>query len=98
MMSKIIENYYKQANVMPLLLKQKMSKLQRNADIMKEFEYWIEHKAYLQKGISINGYTAKSLSEVSKYVDGEAAFMLLIELREEPAKALQRIKSGFKIK
>ncbi len=97
-MSKIIENYYKQANVMPLLLKQKMSKLQRNADIMKEFEYWIEHKAYLQKGISVEGYTARSLADLSAYTDGEAAFMLLIELREAPDRALRRIKSGFKIK
>ena len=71
-MSKIIETYYKQANVMPLLLKQKMLKLQRN--------------------------TAKSLSELSKYTDGEAAFMLLIELRETPEKTLRRIKNGFKIK
>lgn len=97
-MSKIIENYYKQANVMPLLLKQKMSKLQRNADIMKEFEYWIEHKAYLQKGISVEGYTAQSLADLSAYTDGETAFMLLIELREAPDRALRRIKSGFKTK
>ena len=97
-MSTIIENYYKQANVMPLLLKQKMSKLQRNDDIMKEFEYWIEHKAYLQNGISIEGHTAQSLAKLSAYTDGEAAFMLLIELRENPNRALLRIKSGFKIK
>lgn len=97
-MSKIIENYYKQANVMPLLLKQKMSKLQRNVDIMKEFEYWIEHKAYLQKGVSVEGYTAQSLANLSAYTDGEATFMLLIELREAPERALRRIKSGFKIK
>lgn len=97
-MSKIIENYYKQANVMPLLLKQKMSKLTRNNDVLKEFEYWIEHKQYTPNGVSIEGYTAKSLAELSCYIDGEAAFMLLIELREAPDKALRRIKNGFKIK
>lgn len=97
-MSKIIENYYKQANVMPLLLKQKMSKLQRNEDIMSEFEYWIEHKQYIQNGVSIKGYTARSLAELSVYTDGEAAFMLLIELRETPDRALRRIKDGFKVK
>ena len=73
-MSKIIENYYKQANVMPLLLKQKMSKLQRNEDIMSEFEYWIEHKQYIQNGVSIKGYTARSLAELSVYTDGEGRF------------------------
>ena len=61
---------------------------------MKEFEYWIEHKAYLQKGISVEGYTARSLADLSAYTDGEAAFMLLIELREAPDRALRRIKSG----
>ena len=97
-MSRIIENYYKQANVMPLLLKQKMNKLSRNEDVLKEFEYWIEHKTYLQNGVCIEGYTAKSLAALSAYTDGEAAFMLLIELREAPDKALRRIKNGFKIK
>lgn len=97
-MSKIIENYYKQADVMPLLLKQKMNKLTRNNDVLKEFEYWIEHKQYIANGVSIEGYTAKALAELSDYIDGEAAFMLLIELREAPDKALCRIKSGFKIK
>lgn len=97
-MSKIIENYYKQTNVMPLLLKQKMSKLQRNEDIMSEFEYWIEHKQYIQNGVSIKGYTARSLAELSVYTDGEAAFMFLIELRETPDRALRRIKDGFKVK
>lgn len=97
-MSKVIENYYKQANVMPLLLKQKMTKLQRNADIMGEFEYWIEHKQYVRNGVSVEGHTARSLAELSDYTDGEAAFMLLIELREAPERALRRIKNGFKIK
>ena len=97
-MSRLIEEYYKQAAVMPLLLKQKMTKLRRNGDIQKEFEYWIEHKDYMQNGVSIEGYTAKKLSELSDYIDGEAAFMLLIELREAPDKALQRIRNGFKIK
>lgn len=97
-MSKLIEEYYKQAKVMPLLLNQKMNKLQRNEDIQKEFEYWIEHKEYVQNGVSIEGYTAQKLSELSAYIDGEAAFMLLIELREAPDKALRRIKDGFKIK
>ena len=97
-MSKIIEDYYKQAKVLPLLLKQKLSKLSRNEDILKEFEYWIEHKRYIPNGVSVEGYTAKSLAELSHYVDGEAAFMLLIELRETPEKALRRIQGGFKIK
>lgn len=94
-MSEIVESYYREANVMPFLLKQKTEKLQRNEDILKEFEYWIEHGTYLPNGVSVEGYTAQSLAKLSEYIDGEAAFMLLIELREAPEKALHRIKNSF---
>ena len=98
-MSKVIEEYYKQANVIPLILKQKMSKLQRNEDILKEFEYWIQHNDYKKDGcVSIAGYTAEKLAMLSEFVNGEGAFMLLIELRESPDKALRRIANGFKMK
>ncbi len=98
-MSKIIEQYYKQANIMPLLLKQKMEKFQRNEDIMKEFEYWIENHQYKSNGcISIEGYNAKDLAALSDFLDGEGAFILLIELREQPEKAKARILKGFVLK
>lgn len=98
-MSKIIEEYYKQAKVMPIILKQKLSKLERHADIQKEFEYWINSKHF--KGdccVEIKGYTAEKLAKLSEYLDGEGAFMILIELRESPDKAIKRISEGFKIK
>ena len=98
-MNNVIEEYYKQANVMPFILNQKMSKLQRNTDIQKEFEYWIQHKDYKKDVcVSVNGYTAEKLAALSEYMDGEGSFMLLIELRESPDKALSRISNGFKIK
>jgi hypothetical protein len=98
-MSKVVEEYYKQANMMPLILKQKLSKLQKNTDILQEFEYWIQHKDYKKDDcVSIDGYTAEKLAALSEYVDGEGAFMLLIELRENHDKALRRISNGFKMK
>lgn len=99
MMSKIIEEYYKSANLILPLIKQKMEKLERNTDILKEFEYWVENKSYKDQGaIVVNGYTAKQIADLSKFLDGEGAFMLLIELRENPKKALMRIAEGFKMK
>ena len=83
---------------MPRLLKHKIAKLQRNEDIMSEFKYWIEHKQYMRNGVTAEGYSARSLAELSAYTDGEAAFMLLIELRETPERALHRVKRGFKVK
>lgn len=98
-MSKIIEEYYNQVKIMPLILKQKLSKLEKHADIQEEFEYWINNKHF--KGdccVEIKGYTAEKLATQSEYLDGEGAFMLLIELREDPDKAIKRISEGFKIK
>lgn len=97
-MSTIIECYYKEAGINPFLLKKKMEKLHQNEDILSEFEYWIEHNQYLQNGVSVEGYTAQSLAKMSEFIDGEAAFMLLIELREAPEKALHRINDGFQLK
>lgn len=96
-MSKIINDYYKKAKIMPLLLKTKLKKFNNNPDIEEEFEYWILNKEY-KDNVIVEGYTAKSLSKLSKYLDGEGAFMLLIELRENPTKALEKISNGFKLK
>lgn len=98
-MSEIIKEYYSKADIMPLLLKNKLSKFEKHLDIAKEFEYWIDNKSYVQdNAISINGYTAEKLASLSEYLDGEGAFMMLIELKENPAKAMTKIENGFKIK
>ena len=98
-MSKIIEEYYAKAKVMPLLLKTKMAKLSKHSDIALELEYWIAEKKYKESNcVVVEGYTAKKLSEISQYLDGEGAFMLLIELRENPKRALEKIANGFDLK
>lgn len=97
-MKQAIVEYYSQAPLVPYLLQQKMDKLQRNSDICDEFEYWILNKEYKADGLVINGYSAKSLAGMSRFLDGEGAFMLLIELRENPEKALKQIKQGFTLK
>lgn len=98
-MSKIIEEYYAKAKVMPLLLKSKMSKLSKHSDIAAELEYWITEKQYKEENcVVVEGYSAKKLSELSVYLDGEGAFMFLIELRENPIKALSKIQDGFTLK
>ena len=97
-MSQIIEEYYSQVKTIPLLMQQKIEKLQRNRDICDEFESWIENKKYKADGLVINGYSAEALANLSRFLDGEGAFMLLIELRENPEKAKKQIQTGFKLK
>ena len=48
-------------------------------------------------GITVEGYSAKSLSEISKFLDGEGAFIMLIKLRENPEAAKKQIAKGFKM-
>lgn len=98
-MSTIIENFYRDNKIPEVLLKQKLTKFEQNPDISKEFEFWIQNRQYkTEEAVSIEGYTAKKLSEISEYLDGEGAFIILMELRENPNKALERIAKGFKMK
>ena len=49
-------------------------------------------------GCIVEGYSASQLAAITEYLDGESAFLLLIELRENPQKAKKRISDGFKRK
>lgn len=98
-MNAVLKKYYEKNKVPGMLLEKKMAKFDNNPDIASEFAYWIENKEYKTDGaLCIEGHTAKSLSEVSQYLEGEGAFMMLIELRENPERALSQIAKGFKRK
>lgn len=98
-MSKIIEEYYKKNNIPLPLLKSKLQKFKKNLDIATEFEYWITNGIYCtEDAVCVEGYTAKDLSKKTPYLNGEGAFMLLIELRETPQTALKKIANGIKFK
>lgn len=97
-MNKVIEAYYAQAKINPFIIRQKLAKFSRNSDIQAEFVHWIENKEYRQDAVVIQGYTAKMLAALSEYLNGEGAFILMIELREDPEKAMSRISHGFNMK
>lgn len=98
-MSDIIRKYYENNRAPKFLLDQKLKKFDRNKDVAKEFEGWIKSGKYKTIGaVSEEGYTAKKLAGMSKYLNGEGAFMMLIELRENPNYALKQIAEGFKYK
>ncbi|MBQ6887413.1 MAG: hypothetical protein IJN54_07890 [Lachnospiraceae bacterium] len=98
-MSKVIETYYRKTKLPEPLIVKKLEVLERNQDIKAEFEAWIESKVFMEYGcVEVAGYSAKSIAEMSRFVNGEGAFMLLIELRENREMALKRIADGFKMK
>lgn len=71
---------------------------ERNADIKREFEHWIKTKEFFEnEQVVVQRYSAKQISEMSKYMIGEGAFVMLIELRENPENALKKIKNGFRM-
>lgn len=98
-MLRTIEEYYKSVGVNPLLLRKKLIKLEKHPDIASEFAHWIEHKEFkTEGGLKVEGYTAKDLAAKSNFLYGEGAFMLMIELRDDPERAKQRINEGFTLK
>ena len=98
-MSKVIREYYEKTCGLQSLAEQKIIKFEKHPDIMQEFEQWILSKQYKVEGaVSVLGYTAKELSEISPYLKGEGSFILLMELRDNTVKAKKRISSGFKMK
>ena len=98
-MNDIIRHFYEKTNLPKPIVEQKVAAFRRHSDIAEEFEQWITDKTYKTQGaVTIEGYTAKKLSELSEYLNGDGAFVLLIELREDPDKAHKRIGQGFKFK
>ncbi|MBR4731558.1 MAG: hypothetical protein IK081_02215 [Lachnospiraceae bacterium] len=97
-MSNLIREYYEKADLSADLLTEKLEKFERNPDIAKEFEYWIKNGEFKCNGIEEKGYTAEKLASLSDLINGEGAFILLIELREKPEKALKRINGRFVIR
>lgn len=98
-MSEIINQFYEENKMPKPVLAQKLKKFDKHKDIAAEFEIWIKERTYKTEGaVTVEGYTAKKLVELSEYLNGDGAFMLLIELRENPKKAHERIKDGFKKK
>lgn len=98
-MSSIIKQFYENNKTPGFLIKKKLGMFEKHSDVASEFEYWIKNNDYkTNDAITVEGYTAKSLSEQSKYLAGEGAFVMMIELRENPQKAKEQLLKGFKFK
>ena len=98
-MSEIIEKFYTNNNIPKVILDQKIKMFDKHKDIAAEFEKWITTQKYvIDDAVTVEGYTAKRLAETSDYLNGEGAFVILVELRENPKKALEQIAKGVKRK
>lgn len=94
----VVRDYYQRVTISENIIKNKIQMFERNADIKREFEHWIKTKEFFEnEQVVVQGYSAKQISEMSKYMIGEGAFVMLIELRENPENALKKIKNGFRM-
>lgn len=95
----IIRSYYEQGKIPSKLIDMKEAAFDKHSDIKAEFEHWIEKKEFIVNDcVEVEGYTAKALAEKYPAIGAEGAFSLLIQLRDDPAKAKQRISRGFVVK
>lgn len=73
--------------------------LSKYNDIMEEFSNWINSRIYpKQNAISVEGYTARDISQIAPFMDGAGVYSFLVTLRDEPVKAKEIMRNGFRRK
>lgn len=73
-----------------------IAKIAKHDDILKELEKWFASESYdFENPLSVEGYTAKSISELNPKFDVIGVYDFMVTLRETPQKAQEYIKDGF---
>lgn len=73
-----------------------LAKIAKHEDILKELEKWFIVESYdFEQPLIIEGYTAKSISELNPKFDVIGVYSFMVTLRETPQKAQEYIKDGF---
>ncbi len=74
-----------------------VDKIKKYDDIYDEFCYWIKNRSYDKNDpLVVGGYTAKQIFELNPNLDGIGVYNFMITLRENPERAKEYIKAGFK--
>lgn len=82
----------------PEAIERLLSKFSRHPDIGAEFERWIINREYeTENPVTVEGYTAKDIAEMARFMKSVGVYSFLITLREDPETALGYIKDGFVI-
>ena len=96
MIKEYLLNEKKMTEIVANMTEKKVTKYD---DIRQEFEYWIINKAYISDNpLIISGYSASDIYKLAPFMDGLGVFTFMVTLRDEPEKAAEYIKSGFKRK
>ena len=74
-----------------------VEKVTKYEDIAAEFVLWLKQRNYdFEQPVSVEGYTAKDIYELSPDMDGIGVYNYLVFLRDEPRIAKEYLKEGLK--
>jgi hypothetical protein len=93
----IIKYLTDEMSTAPELSESIYSKLERHPDILSEFENYLTKREYPDESsgaIVVNGYSAKKLSEIAKFLNPSGVYTYLVYLREKPEEALSDLQKG----
>ena len=95
-MNKIIDYLVNERNQKPEVASKIASPFDKHSDISTELEKWLEQRKYSQDApLTIEGYTAESISKIAPFMDGVGVYNFMVTLRERPDNAKRIIAEGF---
>lgn len=94
-MEKIVDYLINNQGQKERLAKINAKKILKYEDIKSECEQWIDTGEYPEGGVTVEGYTAKKISEIANFMNGIGVYNFLVTLRDNPEYGLQTIKDGF---
>jgi len=95
-MEKIINYLINNRNQKPEVAAKIAFPLEKHDDIRAELEKWIERQEYPKNDpLTIEGYTAESISKLAPFMDGVGVYNFIVTLRERPDNAKRIIADGF---
>ena len=98
-MEKIINYLINECKQKPEVASKIAAPFKNHDDIRAELEQWIEKQEYPKKNpLTIEGYTAESVSKLAFFMDGVGVYNFMVTLRERPENAKHIIAEGFKRK
>ena len=96
MMEKIIDYLINARGQKPEVAAKVSLPLEKHEDIRAELETWIEKQEYPKDNpLTIEGYTAETISKLAPFMDGVGAYNFLVTLRERPDNGKRIIAEGF---
>lgn len=95
-MEKIKQYLLEEKKVSEVVANILLSNIMKHDDIFSELNHWFVTRSYeFESPLLINGYSAKSISELNPKFDVIGVYSFMVTLREDPQKAEEYIRDNF---